>query len=241
MTREQISRMYTRYKFAADLCAGRDVLEVACGSGQGLGLLAGQAKTVLGGDFDPAIVELAKKHYGSRLDIRQMDAHSIPLPDRSLDAVILFEAIYYLREPEIFVREAKRLLRKNGLLIIGTANKEWAGFNPSPFSRRYFSSSELGDLLKREGFSVSLFADCLVQEAGVKDKVVGWMKERAVRWHLMPKTMKGKELLKRIFMGQLVVLPGELKDEMAKYSPPVPIPADKPETGHKVLFAVGRC
>jgi len=33
---EQIQRMYARYRFASEFCDGKDVIEVACGSGQGL-------------------------------------------------------------------------------------------------------------------------------------------------------------------------------------------------------------
>jgi len=36
---EQLERMAHRYSWAAGYCGGRDVVEVACGSGQGLGLL----------------------------------------------------------------------------------------------------------------------------------------------------------------------------------------------------------
>ena len=240
VTEEQVVRMYTRYRFAADLCAGRDVLEVACGSGQGLGLLAKRAKGVRGGDFDPAIVSLAQKHYGDRLPIQQMDAHAIPLPDQSVDAVILFEAIYYLSHPVRFIREANRVLRKNGLLIIGTANKEWSGFNPSPLSHTYFSARELTDILEKEGYRVELFADCPVRESGFRDKVFGIIKEIAVQFHLMPKTMKGKEILKRIFMGRLQPLPVELQEGAVEYVPPVPVFVGAPINNFKVLFALGR-
>ncbi|PKN02200.1 MAG: hypothetical protein CVU77_01900 [Elusimicrobia bacterium HGW-Elusimicrobia-1] len=40
VTSEQIQRMYTRYRFASEFCKDKDVLEVACGSGQWLGYLA---------------------------------------------------------------------------------------------------------------------------------------------------------------------------------------------------------
>lgn len=41
---EQMSILYTRYNVARRYAAGRDVLEVACGAGVGLGLIAGIAK-----------------------------------------------------------------------------------------------------------------------------------------------------------------------------------------------------
>jgi hypothetical protein len=52
--------------------------------------------------------------------------------------------------------------------------------------------------------------------------------------------MKGKELLKRIFFGKLIPLPPEIKDGMAEYTPPVPIPHDVPNSEYKVIYAVAR-
>ena len=154
--------------------------------------------------------------------------------------VILYEAIYYLAQPEKFVNEARRVLRDGGILIICIANKDWSGFNPSPYSHKYFSASELYELLKNGGFTdVTLYGDCQVNADTVKDKVISVIKQTAVKFHLMPKTMKGKEFLKRIFMGKLVPLPPEITDGMAEYTPPVPISHTTPNTQYKVVFAIG--
>ncbi|HEY3277554.1 MAG TPA: class I SAM-dependent methyltransferase, partial [Syntrophorhabdaceae bacterium] len=99
VAREQVQRMYTRYRFAGEFCKDKEVLEIACGSGQGLGYLAKVSKRVVGGDFDDKMVELAGLYYGTRLEVRKMDAHQLPFDDRSLDVVILYEAIYYLHSP----------------------------------------------------------------------------------------------------------------------------------------------
>jgi protein-L-isoaspartate O-methyltransferase len=46
ITREALAMMCTRYVFAARLSDGRDVLEVGCGAGQGLGVLRERARRV---------------------------------------------------------------------------------------------------------------------------------------------------------------------------------------------------
>ena len=46
-TKENIEMLYTRYKWASQFIEGKDVLEVACGAGQGLGYLAKKAKKVV--------------------------------------------------------------------------------------------------------------------------------------------------------------------------------------------------
>jgi ubiquinone/menaquinone biosynthesis C-methylase UbiE len=152
--------MYTRYRFAADFCRDKEVLEVACGSGQGLGYLARYAKKIVGGDCDDNILKYATSYYRNSIEIHKLDAHSLPFEDNSFDVIILYEAIYYLADPNKFIKEAKRILRENGLLIIGAANREWAGFNPSPHSYTYFSANELFSFLTAEGFKAEMFADC---------------------------------------------------------------------------------
>jgi len=58
VSNEQLLRMAHRYHFAAGFCAGKDVLEVACGAGVGLGYLAKFAKRVVGGDIDQKSPEI---------------------------------------------------------------------------------------------------------------------------------------------------------------------------------------
>lgn len=230
----------TRYRLAADLGAGKEVLEVACGSGMGLGYLARRASRVVGGDFDPSLVKVAQAQYGERLPVQQMDAQQLPFPDNSFDLVMLLEAIYYLPEAEAFVREARRVLRAGGTLYLCSANREWPEFNPSPFSVRYYSLKELGELLSRAGFVPELLTGFPTSQGGWKSKVIGLVRQIAVRLHLIPDTMEGKEALKRLFYGKLEPLPSEMTDDIGEFHPPVPYSSPEPVTGWKVLYAIGR-
>jgi ubiquinone/menaquinone biosynthesis C-methylase UbiE len=238
ITSEQLARLYQRYRFAQQFCKEKEVMEVACGAGMGLGYLAKVAKKVIGGDIDKEILKYALKHYEGRdkIGIREFDAQNLPFEDKSFDAVILYEAIYYLPEPEKFVSEAHRVLRDDGVLLICTANKDWADFNPSPYSTKYFSAQELYSLLKRKFTKVKVLGAFPVSEGGIKNKIVSLIKRTAVTLHLIPKTMKGKEIFKRLFFGKLLTLPPEIEDGQVEYSPPVAISSDQPNYQHKVLF-----
>jgi SAM-dependent methyltransferase len=242
-SREQLSRLYSRYRFAANFCRDKSVLEVACGAGLGLGYLGSVAKDVVGGDIDAKNLTFARQTYNGRCNValHYLDAQDLPFRRASFDVVLLYEALYYLSRPDRFVTEARRVLRKGGLLIICTANKDWSGFNPSPYSFQYFSAPELFSLIREGGFDkVSLYADCPVTANGTRDRIAALVKPAAVAFNLMPKTMRGKELLKRVFMGKLSPLPPEITDGVAHYSRPVPIPHEMPNTRYKVLFGMGR-
>ena len=237
---EQLARMFHRYHFASNFCEKKDVLEVACGAGQGLGYLARKARKVVGGDCTEKLVKAAREHYKKRVDIYLLDAHHLPFEDKRFDVVILYEAIYYLKEPEKFIEEAHRVLRDNGVLIICMVNKDWVDFNPSPFSTRYFSASELFMLLSKKFFSVELYGAFLTTTNLPKDKLISLIKRMAISLHLIPTTMKGKELFKRIFLGKLLPLPHEIPDGIDEYTPPMPIALDSPNHDFKVLYAVAK-
>lgn len=238
VTREQLSRMYSRYRFAAGYCHGKVVLEVAAGSGQGLGVIAETASWVVGSDYTESLLQKARKHYKDRIPLVRLDAHRLPFVSDSFDVVILYEAVYYLADPRQFLQECRRVLRSAGTVILCSANKEWSDFNPSPFSYQYYSARELAQFFRAEGFDVELAAACPVAAHSSRDKVVSLIKRGAVKLHLMPKTMGGKKLLKRLFLGRLTPLPPEIKEGMAEYSPPVSIPANSRCCQFKVLFAV---
>lgn len=239
---EQMSILYTRYDFARQYAAGRDVLEVACGAGVGLGLIAGAAKSVTGGDIDSRNCEIAQSTYESRqgIKIQKLDAQALPFGDRSLGLVILFEAIYYLPAPTAFIAEAMRVLDSSGVLLISSVNPQWSGFNPSPFSTTYYSAAELAALLRAQGFEPELYAAFREKEDGLVSAAVHVLKVVAVKLHLIPKTMKGKEFLKRIFLGRLTPIPNELTPDIAPLEPLVPIEEAGDLSKYKMIYAVAR-
>jgi len=242
VTQDQLNRLFHRYHFASKYCQGKDVLEVACGGGMGLGYIAKVAKKVVGGDIDEDILKLPINHYKDRknIELKNFDAQSFPFLDKSFDVVVFYEAIYYLNSPELFIEEASRVLRKGGTIIICSVNKNWADFNPSPYSFKYFSVPELLSILNKRFSSVEVFGAFPVINSGFRYQLTSFIKRLAVKFNLMPKTMKGKKIFKRIFMGKLIEMPYEIRDENIEYEEPALLPDDKPTTECKVLYAVGR-
>jgi hypothetical protein len=154
--------------------------------------------------------------------------------------VILYEALYYLKDADEFVRESWRLLRPSGVLLVCTVNPEWSDFNPSPFSRTYLSGGELHELLTRHGFDVAIHMAFPVVRDSPRARAISLIKRAAVATGAMPRTMKGKGLLKRVFFGPLTPIPAEVSDGMASACPLTPLAADGPTSEHKIIFATGR-
>lgn len=237
---EQLSILYTRYHLARRLSAGRDVLEAACGAGVGLGLISSVARSTEAGDIDPGNCASALATYQGRpgLRISQLNAESLPFPDASFDTVILLEAIYYLPNPEAFLREAARVLRPAGTLLLSSVNCQWTGFNPSPYSVRYFGAAELDALLRSQHFLPQLWAAFPESGHGPAGALLASVKRVAVRFHLIPKTMKGKELLKRLFFGPLLPIPRELPLDAAPLGTLVRVEEVADQSRFKFLYAI---
>lgn len=239
VTREALDMVWTRYAYAAQQSTGCDVLEVACGAGPGLGHLATRARSVVGGDYTFDLLQQARTAYAARIPLVRLDAHLLPFRDASFDVVLLYEAIYYLERPDRFLRECGRVLRLGGRVLICSVNPEWADFNPSPFSRRYWAAADLDRLLRDAGFEADVLGAFPVQAESPRDVLVSRMKRAAVAWHLVPATMRGKRLLKRLCLGRLLDFPADVREGMAEYRPPRPIDAGG-AAAYKVLYAAGR-
>jgi SAM-dependent methyltransferase len=237
VTQEQVERLAHRYFWAVSFCAGRDVLEVACGSGQGLGLLATRARCLWAGDISRPLLERARRHYGARAALLELDAQRLPFPNACLDVVILFEAIYYLPDVRGFLAECRRVLRPGGQVLIASANPDLWDFNPSPYSVRYFGVTELGRLFHAEGFTCEFFGHLPVATLSWRQRLLRPIKKVAASLGLIPKTMAGKKWLKRLVFGHLVAMPAEITAQTAPCAAPAPLPPGKPERRFKVIYA----
>lgn len=240
ITREGGGMLRSRYAFAAQYCAGKRVLEVGCGAGIGLSYLARYAKSIVGADYTASLLRCAQQHSQGRSPLVQLDAHHLPFRDASFDIVVLFEAIYYLADAAQFMRECQRVLDLGGLLLLCTVNREWSAFSPSPLSKHYFSAVELRRLLSEHDFDVEIYGSFSVATVTQRDRWIERMRRIAVRLHLIPRTMKGKEVLKRLFYGRLETLAPELDENSMTAAPLCPLSSGADATQFKVLHVVGR-
>jgi len=240
VTSEQVVRLCNRYYWASNFCSGKDVIEVACGTGPGLGLLNTISNSFEAGDYSEKMVEIAKQHYKDRIKITSFDALDMPFDDRSKDVIIIFEAVYYLPDFEKFVLECKRVLKKEGTLLIATANKDLFDFNPSPFSFEYYGVKELTGIFKKHGFSTDFWGDTPVAEATGLQKMLRPIKKIAVKLNLIPKSMVAKKFLKGLVFGTLVKMPAEITDATSEYVVPNEIPGQIPDNKHKVILCAAK-
>jgi len=140
-----------RYALAAELAAGRRVLEIGAGGGLGLSWLARNARTMVAGEYAAANIAGLRPRRPAGVNLVRMDAAAMPFAERSFDLCVALAMIYYVELPK-FLREAHRVLDGGGRLFFCSSNKDVPGFWAAPLTTRYYSVPELDDILRRHGF-----------------------------------------------------------------------------------------
>jgi SAM-dependent methyltransferase len=160
-----------RYRFAREHVRGR-VLDVACGTGYGTRLLG-----AVGVDRSMEALRYARRYPAPYV---AADGGRLPF-GRRFDAVVSFETIEHLSDPERFVAECARVLKPGGVFLVSTPNRElWSPRSPKPLQRhhvREFNRREFLEVLRP--FKVQLFGQIVLSRRG------------AALW-------EGKELAKRV-------------------------------------------
>ena len=114
-----------RYALAMPLVRGKTVLDIACGEGYGAGFLARQAKGVTGIDMDAATIKQASAKYRKQnLLFKTGSVTAIPEAQNTFDIVVSFETLEHVADHEALLREVKRVLKPDGLLLISTPDKK---------------------------------------------------------------------------------------------------------------------
>ena len=162
---ESVAEHLHRYAVATSLCAGKTVLDIACGEGYGSNLLAKVANSVFGVDVSVAAVEHARQKY-RRNNLRYLvgSAIAIPLLASSVDTVVSFETLEHLVQHEEMLDELKRVLKPDGLLIISTPDRRHSSDLPgysNPFHVRELYTQEFRQLVAKRFAHLRMYFQCV--------------------------------------------------------------------------------
>ncbi|WP_223789124.1 class I SAM-dependent methyltransferase [Marinicella meishanensis] len=143
-----------RYYFIAEIVKDRRVCDVACGEGYGSALLAKRASEVVGVDVDKATIQHANETYGDIENVEFIVANATETQfiENSFDVIVSFETLEHLSEHQQLIREFKRILKKDGLLIISTPDKlVYSGDKEhNEYHVKELTKLEFEDLMKSE-------------------------------------------------------------------------------------------
>lgn len=137
------------------------VLDVGCGGGLFLKMLAERSHQVVGLDFSLGAATAAWRHNGVPAVCGTLT--QAPLPRGSCSTVTMFHVVEHLYDPVAYIDAARDLLTPNGRLVIQVPNaacwqflllgENWSGIDV-PRHLLDFRSKDLDILLDRCGFEV---------------------------------------------------------------------------------------
>jgi ubiquinone/menaquinone biosynthesis C-methylase UbiE len=99
--------------------AGRQVLDVGCGSGPLFASLRDRGAHVTGFDSSAGMLELARKRLGPDAALHLADlGDPMPFPDGAFDDVVASLVLHYLEDWTVALAELRRVLKPGGRLIV---------------------------------------------------------------------------------------------------------------------------
>ncbi len=152
------------------------VLDIGCGTGT-----LEEHVPAIGIDISMRRLAFAKRAFSAECVLG--DANALPVKDQAFDLVHFAATLMHVPDYRGAIREASRVLRRKGILLIYEPNKAYAGASPwggeGPFYQT-FSKQELEALLESEGHRLIRSKYCL---SGVP-RFQGLL-QRRMRWFLL--------------------------------------------------------
>lgn len=152
-----------------DFSKVNSLLELGCGVGAQTEILLKRFShiSILAVDLNP--LQIAAAHQNERVQFLKGDATQLPLEAQSFDGVFICWFLEHVREPLLVLQEAKRLLKKGGVLFATEVmNSSFYLYPEKPSIKKYWEAynelqiqlggdpqvgGKLGNLLLQSGFS----------------------------------------------------------------------------------------
>lgn len=120
------------------------VVDLGCGTAPYKADILNVAEEYVGVDWESSF------HDQSHVNIFANLCEVLPIQDKYADTVVSFQVLEHLPEPSVFLKEAHRILRPNGIIII-TVPFMWH-VHEAPYDYYRFTRYGLEYLLKKAGF-----------------------------------------------------------------------------------------
>lgn len=98
------------------------MVDLGTGTGHVLELLAGRYQRALGIDVNKSMLNYARARLDQQRDshaqVRHGDLYNLSIEDACADLVVMHQVLHYLSDPAAAIREASRILRPGGRLLV---------------------------------------------------------------------------------------------------------------------------
>jgi len=138
------------------------VADLGCGTGDLLVHLPEKARKIIGVDNSPRMLERARRYCaenGVDSDLRIGELEHLPMRNTEADCVIVNLVLHHLAVPLDGIREARRVLKKNGRMIVTDFDKHEDETLRGQYGDRWlgFAKEEVEKWLKSVNFMITKF------------------------------------------------------------------------------------
>ncbi len=160
-----------------------ELLDIGTGTGRILEILSSRVKHGVGVDLSNGMLAVARsnleRHGLSHLQVRKGDMYRLPVEDSSMDLVVVHMVLHYSDEPTEVIREAARVLRPHGRLILVdfAAHGEEKLRDEFKHHRLGFSDDEVRLWFKHCGLETGFAVDQLVGNPLTVKFWQGWQRK----------------------------------------------------------------
>jgi 2-polyprenyl-3-methyl-5-hydroxy-6-metoxy-1,4-benzoquinol methylase len=161
-----------RYRFASQLVEGKQVADIACGTGYGTQMLARSgARSVHGMDLSEETITFCLQHNNApNATYSVVNAQKLTtISDSTFDIVVSFETIEHLTDVEAYLNEMARILRPGGTFLVSTPDRRissvlycFFGHPANQYHVREYNERELINLLSQQFHIIACYGQAFV-------------------------------------------------------------------------------
>lgn len=144
-------------------------VDMGCGTGELMEKLKSVAKNVIGVDSSSEMLEQARKRFypgNVSFDLRLGELEHLPLKNEEADCAVISMVLHHLSTPERIISETRRILRRNGIVIIADFDKHEDESMRRTYGDRWlgFSIEEISGMLTKNGLNIERIRSFNIQK-----------------------------------------------------------------------------
>jgi len=162
---------FRRFTDGYRLCSIADhsyILDICSRTGNGslFFFQRGKVRAAVCADVSENMLETCRQRLegtGVDFSLLRFSSYPLPLPDTEFDAILCFETLEHLPQPDRFIQELYRVLKPNGELLLTTPNPLWEPahwvaaileVHHSEGPHKFLSKRRAVQLLQKAGFRI---------------------------------------------------------------------------------------
>lgn len=138
----------------------KNIVDIGCGTGRNLPLLAEYSEKVIGFDSSPSMLQLSEHRCNKNnlnYELKLGDIQQLPFINENIDGVFINMVLHHISDPLKALKEISRILTKNGKILLIELLSHQNEYMRNKYADLWlgFSENELIKWLKQANFTIN--------------------------------------------------------------------------------------